>query len=513
VVTITNSCSKIGHTFVESARPVVLKVSLRVQEIALFIFESLKPYLARPFEILSDIFWPYEAIAEPEADNRSLVERILGNALKYSKNQKIEIVEVQPVMETYITAPVTALSLFLNYAFIPYCAFQNPTNNFIETAVTTNQVQDFLNYNLYRGLDFNFLKNNELLPTGDAIDQTVYQGLTALTASGLDLLTLGKVNGPLHFAVALIANLAPVQKHVLSLPPVQELNKFTHEKLDDLRESIKKPLAKKFKDMLIKKSEQHVVPTLNNAATRIKDACKKPLAKKFKDMLIKKSEQHVVPTLNCAATRIKDACELEEIGIFDNFIGNMIGTVIEKKLEENLSIGLNAVFDKTANRAADFVIDSSVGLGKKAFKVYCLNKMLVASATKIPVLGALSLVLDGGRKQTLRELSLRVAGSAIYLFTGSTFYPLLVIHIPGVIDTIMGLRKRHIKKIGLAQDPAIEVLGKIVDDISLFFGQIINSQKPVKITPVRYRGRKSKLVNNFDLNQPNFKSKTNRTNE
>lgn len=482
MVTITNSCSKIGHTFVESARPVVLKVSLRVQEIALFIFESLKPYLARPFEILSDIFWPYEAIVETEADNRSLVERILGNALQYSKNQevnqKIEIVEVQPVMETYITAPVTALSLFLNYAFIPYCAFQNPTNNFIETAVTTNQVQDFLNYNLYRGLDFNFLKNNELLPTGDAIDQTVYQGLTALTASGLDLLTLGKVNGPLHFAVALIANLAPVQKHVLSLPPVHELNKFTHEKLDDLRESIKKPLAKK-----------------------------------FKDMLIKKSEQYVVPTLNYAATGIKDACELEEIGIFDNFIGNMIGTVIEEKLEETLSINLNSAFDKTANRAADFVIDSSVGLGKKAFKVYCLNKMLVASATKIPVLGALSLVLDGGRKQTLRELSLRVAGSAIYLFTGSTFYPLLVIHIPGVIDTIMGLRKRHIKKIGLAQDPAIEVLGKIVDDISLFFGQIINSQKPVKITPVRFRGRKSKLVNNFDLNQPNFKSKTNRTNE
>ncbi len=434
VTSINNSCSKIGRSFIESALPVVLEVSLRVQKTALAIFESLKPYLARPFEILSDIFWPYETIVEAEPDNRSFVERIFGNALNYAENQemnKLEIAEVQPDMETYITAPVTALSLFLNYAFIPYCAVQNSTNSFLETAVTTNQAQDFLNYNLSRGLNHNFLKDNELIRVGDAIDQSVYQGLTLITAKSIDLITLGKVHGPLHFTVALVAGLPPVQKYVLSLEPVQELNKFTHEKLNDLRETVKKPIAKK-----------------------------------FKEMLIKKSKEYVVPTLNYAATGIKDACELENIGIFDNFIGKMIGTVIEEKVEESLSIQVNKALDKTANRAADFVIDSSVGLGKKVFKVYCLNKMLVASATKVPVLGAVSLVLDGGRKQTLRELSLRVAGSAIYYFTGSTFYPLLIIQIPAMVDTMMGLRKRHIKKIGLAQDPAIEVLGRMANNMT-----------------------------------------------
>lgn len=489
---INNSFVNVYDSAKANATCLISKINEKVQNITLSIFTSLQSYFRRPLDILSEIFWPYDVKEADDKVENTMIERLFVNALEYSSTQELDKkpdITDEPVMalESYITAPTTALYLFLNYAYIPYNIMQNNIpSSFLETAVAVNHIQPLLLMSCDRGLDLKFLKTQELLPAGDAIDQCIYQGFTILVASSLDMLSLGEAKKPIHFAVASIVNLPIVQNRFLSLEPVRDLNKKTHLFLDDVRERVKKPLARQFKQMLIENSKKYLVPKIGPAVE-----------------YIKKSEE-VEDFFGFSDAGFSDFPDLS--CLFNNAVGKFACTLVEEKLDEVMKPTINKALDKTANKAADFAIDQTIGLGKSVFKAYCLNKMLVAASTNVPVLGALSLVLDGGKKQTLRDLSLRVSGAAIFILTGSTFYPMLLINIPAAIDLFMGIQRRHTKTEGGLQEPAIEVFSDMLAKMFDSTAKFIESRKPIKITSVPvYENIIRKKTRKLGLNQNPFR--------
>jgi hypothetical protein len=409
------------------------KVYLHIQK----FFSYIKiPLLGKSIQFVADLIWPYQKKEETTEDRKnSIFGAILQRGLKLSQESALSIsppVNTSPSLQ--ISAPITAMMCVINHGIIPYQLAQNYSNQSLVTTVRTAVfTQNLMISCCNNALDKETLKKYDLIPEGDSLDHYLFQGTIILVSKGINLLTPGNTHQSLHFAIALLGTFPPLQNAAKRSYWGNQVSQKSHQLIDHSRQLAKKPLVFVFKKAIRSYLQHSGVSLVNKYSNTVKNEIK-----------------YLLPETSSLSYLFGGRLESIAQEMVDHHISNPI---IEK---------IPALIDKVADTLAGVAIDQAVLYTRRSFEVYFCNQALSLALKTHPVLASMTLIAEGGIKQNLRELLLRVSGVGVMLLTGSTFWPMLIIHVPQMVDYTVTLRGNYLKKQGVIQDPIIEVIKKFM---------------------------------------------------
>jgi len=469
----------------------ILSATDKIKSLACLAFEQMKQIA---YNCL-DLVWPYKAIPIDTLKEKEVEDQFNESALSSWVAQTIykgSELALNPPPEEKKKLSITALPVSISdeittvfqgamIAAPVYVASQwtlHGTNgNFLQTQAALNftaMVLQFTAFPLFNGcLNLKTLHDKGMFRKGDPIDQFAYTSGLMLTATAINMLTGGVFQKPLHVISTVIGNVPPIESAIMKLPLSRKISAIAHsmvnvgEKLlDEAKEIAKKPIKFFIKPYIVKMIRNKMIPKI--------------------DTFAKENEENLKVTVS---DHFKNNFDVELPEFLSTRIGSLVSTLVEHHITEPAQKTAEQSIATTINKTTDLVADLFVGIQIKAIKMAVteairykfLSTTLTLTSTSLPLLGVATLIVNGGPQQSLGELSLRVAGATIFLFTGSTFLPLALVHAPYLIHYFITLRGRHIRKQGLLHDPIVDIFKR---NFSRFFpGHFVEELEELKKLP------------------------------
>lgn len=427
---ISDPAHAIGRKLSDSA--------LRIKDFAIQTFDAIYLFFSNVIASLLPI--KNNVVVNVEKDEPSLLGKLFERSLIVAENANNESINLKPLEEKSSDFMVDA-----TYVYVPICNIGIPSliltsginQSLLGTLSTISMLQQSC-FNAFKPcVDETFLKNNQLtLSERDMIDHGLFLGALHIGGSILSTITINKIDKPIHLALAIICTVSPIEERFFENSLVKQVSETVHEITFATREIIKKPIKKAFKNYLISQLKINVLPLVNEAGKNFinDDNDKKNLTK------------HSLLERTIASFG----------GAFLEY--EIVEGKIGKLASEAIGNSMDCAIEKIAESVSDLTVDVGTSVLKYSAQGYLLNQALNAAYASNPLITSLSMIVEGGPRQDIYELSRRVLAVGVFVLTNSSFWPLLIINVPPTINYLMTIRNTHLKNQGFEKDPLAELI-------------------------------------------------------